>query len=124
MLNSKDIYEIISANNGIKATDIARQLGVRTSEVNSIIYNQLSSKCYQDDKYFWFAKEKSAKAVNENNYNNIKEKVSSDVSEVFCPKCGASMVKRQASKGSYTGNAFWGCSRYPHCKEIVDIINK
>jgi hypothetical protein len=34
-----------------------------------------------------------------------------------CPKCGAPMVKRTSKT---TGNEFWGCSRYPECKGIID----
>lgn len=40
---------------------------------------------------------------------------------LLCPKCGAKMVKRTASKGSYAGKEFWGCSNYPKCKSIINI---
>ncbi len=30
-----------------------------------------------------------------------------------CPRCGANMRKR---KNTRTGNAFWGCVNFPHCK--------
>ena len=43
---------------------------------------------------------------------------------IICPKCGAVMVKRRASKGSYVGNEFWGCSNYPKCKCIINIDTK
>jgi len=36
--------------------------------------------------------------------------------EPLCPKCGAKMVQRTATRGANTGNTFWGCSRYPKCK--------
>ena len=39
---------------------------------------------------------------------------------MICPKCGAQMVKRTAKKGPNLGNSFWGCSRYPKCRMIVD----
>ena len=39
--------------------------------------------------------------------------------EVKCPKCGASMVVHNASKGPYAGKKFYGCSRYPRCKGIL-----
>ena len=47
----------------------------------------------------------------------------SDSSEpqVMCPRCGAPMVKRTAGKGPYAGKVFYGCSRYPHCKGIVNL---
>ena len=33
-----------------------------------------------------------------------------------CPVCQSQMVKRTAKRGENSGNAFWGCSRYPACK--------
>jgi len=41
------------------------------------------------------------------------------MTEVKCPKCGAPMVVNIASKGPYAGKKFYGCSRYPKCKEIL-----
>jgi len=38
-----------------------------------------------------------------------------------CPKCGATMVLRTARKGANAGHSFWGCSRYPACKGIVNV---
>ena len=32
-----------------------------------------------------------------------------------CPLCGAEMVQRTAKRGQYSGQAFWGCCRYPEC---------
>lgn len=37
-----------------------------------------------------------------------------------CPKCGAAMVKRTASQGANAGSEFWGCSRYPKCRGIIN----
>jgi restriction system protein len=33
-----------------------------------------------------------------------------------CPRCGAQMLKRVASKGANAGQAFWGCARFPSCR--------
>ena len=33
-----------------------------------------------------------------------------------CPKCGATMVLREAKKGPNAGSRFWGCSRFPQCR--------
>lgn len=38
-----------------------------------------------------------------------------------CPKCGGAMVKRTARHGANAGKAFWGCSDFPRCREIVPI---
>jgi restriction system protein len=36
-----------------------------------------------------------------------------------CPKCESEMVLRQATKGPNIGNEFWGCSRFPACRYIM-----
>lgn len=36
-------------------------------------------------------------------------------SEPRCPRCGGKMEKRIAKNGSHAGQAFYGCSKYPHC---------
>jgi len=37
-----------------------------------------------------------------------------------CPQCGSPMVQRQVKRGEKTGQTFWGCSKYPKCRCIVD----
>lgn len=41
--------------------------------------------------------------------------------KVLCPKCGAEMIKRKATKGNNAGNEFYGCSNFPRCRGIIDI---
>lgn len=43
------------------------------------------------------------------------------VGQVLCPKCGAVMRRRIASRGRYAGKPFWGCPRYPVCDGIVNM---
>jgi len=38
-----------------------------------------------------------------------------------CPKCGSEMVLRTAKRGDNQGGKFWGCSRYPECRGILNI---
>jgi len=38
-----------------------------------------------------------------------------------CPKCTATMVKRQAKNGPHAGKLFWACSTYPNCRQVVTI---
>lgn len=40
---------------------------------------------------------------------------------LVCPKCGAKMVKRKATKGANAGKEFYGCSNFPKCRCIVNI---
>lgn len=49
------------------------------------------------------------------------QRVSSKTAEQSCPKCGSEMIKRTAKHGSNAGKAFWGCSNFPQCREIVPI---
>ena len=58
------------------------------------------------------AKEKEV----ENDNIDVKENT-----EVLCPRCGAPMVKRIAKKGTNAGREFYGCSRYPKCRGIVNL---
>lgn len=39
---------------------------------------------------------------------------------VECPLCRAPMVLRTARRGKHAGGQFWGCTRYPNCKGIVN----
>jgi len=43
-----------------------------------------------------------------------------DVAPV-CPKCTATMVKRQAKNGPHAGKLFWACSTYPKCRHVLSI---
>lgn len=38
-----------------------------------------------------------------------------------CPKCGAKMVLRTATRGDRAGKQFHGCSAYPKCRGIVNL---
>ena len=44
-----------------------------------------------------------------------------EAKEPFCPKCGSKMLLRTARKGKFAGKNFWGCSKYPNCKGILNI---
>lgn len=37
-----------------------------------------------------------------------------------CPTCFSPMIRRVAKRGPNTGQAFWGCSRFPVCKGARD----
>lgn len=40
-----------------------------------------------------------------------------------CPKCESDLVLRTASKGNLAGKKFWGCSKYPRCKYVLNITD-
>lgn len=37
-----------------------------------------------------------------------------------CPKCSGPMVKRVGKSGNRAGHAFWGCTRFPACRGILE----
>lgn len=39
-----------------------------------------------------------------------------------CPKCGSDMVLRTAKRGENQGGQFWGCSKYPKCRGVLEFI--
>jgi hypothetical protein len=36
-----------------------------------------------------------------------------------CPRCASVMVRRTAKGGDNAGKPFWGCPKFPRCREIV-----
>ncbi len=38
-----------------------------------------------------------------------------------CPKCDSEMALRTAKRGDRAGSQFYGCSRYPKCRTIINI---
>lgn len=38
-----------------------------------------------------------------------------------CPKCGANLVLRTATRGANAGKQFYGCSNYPKCRYIQNV---
>ena len=39
-----------------------------------------------------------------------------------CPKCGGALVQRESRKPGYEGNVFLGCSNYPSCRFIRNLV--
>ena len=56
------IYQIISAANGIKGSDIAAKIGIEKKNVNSTLANSAALKAvvYQDENYRWHARNANA----------------------------------------------------------------
>lgn len=50
-----------------------------------------------------------------------KEKIAEKKVVPVCPRCGAPMILRTATKGVNAGNEFYGCSMFPKCRGIINI---
>ena len=47
------IFELVKNSNGIKASEIAKQIKISRKEVNRILYGRLAKLCVQDEQYRW-----------------------------------------------------------------------
>lgn len=60
--------------------------------------------------------------------NTNEDKLPDDDMEVvndgkkICARCGAEMVMRVAAKGKHQGEKFYGCSRYPKCRYVENVM--
>lgn len=52
----------------------------------------------------------------------IVEEKQRQVDENACPKCGRPMALRTARSGDNQGKQFWGCTGFPKCRTIRQII--
>ena len=48
------IFELVKNTNGIKASEIAKQLKISRKEVNKILYGRLAKVCVQNEQYRWY----------------------------------------------------------------------
>ena len=112
---------------------------IRADQLVSYIKNKDASK--KEDIYSEKDMERSAEfLMNQNKSNPVdyvakyremfkEQERASDESLVdtipeevpVCPKCGAPMVLRTATKGDNKGGQFYGCSQFPKCRGIRQI---
>lgn len=59
--------------------------------------------------------------TNREHVKHVKTIVAEKDSKQSCPKCGAEMVMREVKKGQNIGNKFWGCSKFPKCRGVVNV---
>ena len=51
---------------------------------------------------------------------HVKTIVTERQNKTTCPKCGSEMILREAKRGANIGKQFWGCSKFPQCRGVVD----
>ena len=49
-----EILDLVKNSNGIKASEIAKQLKISRKEVNQILYGRLAKVCVRDEQYGWY----------------------------------------------------------------------
>ncbi|MCP3942837.1 MAG: nuclease [Desulfobacteraceae bacterium] len=55
---------------------------------------------------------------------HVKTIIAKKQNEKACPKCGNGMILKTVKKGVNTGKFFWGCSRFPKCRETTNILTE
>jgi predicted RNA-binding Zn-ribbon protein involved in translation (DUF1610 family) len=59
--------------------------------------------------------------TNREHVKHVNHIVSEKKKKNTCPKCGSPMVLREAKNGQNAGKQFWGCSKFPECKGILNV---
>lgn len=67
------------------------------------------------------SKQKPSSAPSQPEPEPEPERLQEKPSSILCPKCGAPMILRIASKGANQGKQFYGCSNFPRCRKIVNL---
>lgn len=50
--------------------------------------------------------------------------VTPSIERTRCPRCGGKLVTRVAAKGKNQGKNFLGCSNYPKCRYIENLLDE
>jgi superfamily I DNA and/or RNA helicase/very-short-patch-repair endonuclease len=58
---SKEILRLLSEKPGIKSREIAESLDAEKSNVDTLLYGVLKSKCFQDQNYLWYLEKDAPK---------------------------------------------------------------
>ena len=52
----------------------------------------------------------------------VKKEASNSKQDRLCPRCGNQLVLRTSKKGEHVGSQFYGCSSFPKCKYIENVV--
>ncbi len=52
---------------------------------------------------------------------HVKTIIANKAEQKQCPKCGSSMVLRKTKRGQNAGSEFWGCSKFPKCRGVINV---
>ncbi|SMM99443.1 FIG00856926: hypothetical protein [uncultured Candidatus Thioglobus sp.] len=59
--------------------------------------------------------------TNREHVNHVRSIIAEKENIKNCPKCSSTMVLREVKKGQKMGNKFWGCSKFPKCRSVVNV---
>ena len=91
--------------------------------------NQENRKNYIE-KYEELTKEIELEKGNTSKVEELKDNSTEESSlketemRLICPKCGKQLVLRTARRGANAGRQFYGCSNFPKCRFIMNIVDE
>jgi len=113
--------------NKVGISIVREQLGIKTAEnADGVII--VTSGHYTDEALDFANKQQitlingpKLKEIIHKTKNSMSFNLSSNTETPNCPLCSSLMVERTAKKGKYAGSKFWGCSKFPKCRETISI---
>lgn len=67
------IFQIIRSSPGLKASEIARELGLKKTRVNSLLYGLLNDKVRQDAQYRWWPRDEEHSRQQERDRHRVTQ---------------------------------------------------
>lgn len=123
ILNSKYAKKEIKEQ-VIRADQLAEYIRRADSDPKTIAFSEKGMEALAQ---FFLSSHKQPKIDYMEKFRVIMESSASESTQsqstvqTICPKCGAAVVRRRASKGANIGNEFLGCSNFPKCRGIIAI---
>ncbi|HHJ19184.1 MAG TPA: nuclease [Gammaproteobacteria bacterium] len=59
--------------------------------------------------------------TNREHVKHVRTIVANKAEQKQCPKCGSYMVLRKVKRGKNAGNKFWGCTKFPKCRGVINV---
>ena len=60
--------------------------------------------------------------TNRQHVKHVKNTIKAKADIEQCAKCGSKMLLRKATKGKSVGKEYLGCSAFPKCRNVTDIV--
>ena len=123
------IYAIVSSFIEKRMNKIQLKLYEKKFAIQKNMQKEIESQTKQEDLKDRIVSETIEKKTDEESvrYGKTSQAVNipkSNAKKIKCEKCGADMVLKTAKQGVYKGNKFYGCSKFPKCKNIVPVYEQ
>jgi restriction system protein len=128
----------ITPNKVVTMTILVGDTTLKTTVPDNVVYPGSCVQFIKDKTRIVFKDEEVLDICNKIQAAQLKPSINSDIDhiqhikamvankprphDILCPKCGQKMILRSALRNNYHGKQFLGCSNFPKCKMIRQII--